>query len=145
MKQFTAPQSQPSIAKYAQLLAEDAQPAGTSPGKSSTLVAPTQPRSPVAAPFDPQRIGTWKDPWFGVVRLCPADGKLRFASEKSPLMVGTLMRVGERWLIDWDNDRVDLEAWVDFRDGHMRLRKTDPEGDFSSDYEDLDFTRVAGC
>jgi CubicO group peptidase (beta-lactamase class C family) len=150
MKQFTAPQSQPSIAKYAKLLAEDAQPAPTSPmqkapKEKSALVAPTQPRSPVATPFDPQRIGTWQDPWFGIVRLCPADGKLRFASEKSHLMVGTLMQVGDRWLVDWDNDRVDLEAWMDFEDGHMRLRKTDPEGDFSSDYEDLDFTRVAGC
>jgi CubicO group peptidase (beta-lactamase class C family) len=146
MKQFTAPQSKPSIAKYADLLAEDEKasaPAQGSDGKDA--VPATSPRTAVAAPFDAQRIGTWKDPWFGVVRVCPDGDRLKFASDKSPMMVGTMMRVGDRWLIDWDNDRMDLEAWVDFENGHMRLRKTDPEGDFSSDFEDLDFTRISGC
>jgi hypothetical protein len=27
----------------------------------------------------------------------------------------------------------------------MRMRKVDPEGDFSSDFEDLDFTRTGDC
>ena len=145
MKQFTAPESGPSIAKYAGMLADDARAAASKPDAKKTVVAPTSPRAPVAAPFDPRRIGTWKDPWFGVVRLCPEGDRLRFAAEKSPRMVGTVMRVGEDWLVDWDHDRVDLEAWIDFVGDRMRMRKTDPEGDFSFDYEDLDFTRVAGC
>lgn len=142
MKHFTAPESKPTVAKYADMIAaESAQPASTK--KSSP--APTQPRSPVAAPFDAQRSGLWKDPWFGVVRVCPEGDRLRFASEKSPKMLGTVMQVGGRWLIDWDDDRVDLEPWVDFNDGHMRLTKTDPDGDFSFDYEDLDFARTGAC
>ena len=60
--------------------------------------------------------------------------------------MGTIVcRSGGRWRVDWDEDRVDLEPWVDFVDGHMRLQKTDPDGDFSSDYEDLDFTRTGDC
>ena len=55
------------------------------------------------------------------------------------------MQVGQRWLIDWDDDRVDLEPWVDFDNGHMKLTKTDPAADFSFDYEDLDFTRTGAC
>jgi hypothetical protein len=60
-------------------------------------------------------------------------------------MVGTIVAVDGRWRVDWDEDRVDLEAWVDFKDGHMRMAKVDPDGDFSSDYEDLDFTRTGDC
>ena len=43
------------------------------------------------------------------------------------------------------DDRVDLEPWVDFTEGRMRLAKTDPDGDFSFDYEDLDFARTGAC
>ena len=144
MKEFTSPESHPTVAKYADLIAAESKAAPASASKPSTAM-PTQPRVALSAPFDAKRIGVWKDPWFGTVRLCPEGGKLRFAAEKSPKMVGTLVRVKDRWLVDWDDDLVDMEAWVDFEDGHMRMRKTDPEGDFSSDYEDLDFARAGDC
>ena len=60
-------------------------------------------------------------------------------------MIGTVFQVGDRWLVDWDTDAVDVEGWLDFADGHLRMRKTDPEADFSTDFEDLDFRRTAGC
>ena len=144
MKQFTAPQSKPSIGHYADALAEDARKAEAQRTPAKTPPA-TTPRTAVSAPFDPKRIGTWQDPWFGTVRLCPDGERLRFASEKSPLMIGTVFQVGDRWLVDWDTDAVDVEGWLDFADGHLRMRKTDPEADFSTDFEDLDFRRTAGC
>jgi len=59
------------------------------------------------------------------------------------------VHVGKRWLVDWDDDAVDLEAWLDFPAGEgpqqMRMAKVDPEGDFSFDYEDLAFTRIGDC
>ena len=144
MKQFTAPQSKPSIGHYADALAEDARKAEANRTPAKTPPA-TTPRTQVAAPFDPRRIGTWQDPWFGTVRLCPDGERLRFASEKSPLMIGTVFQVGDRWLVDWDTDAVDVEGWLDFADGHLRMRKTAPEADYSTDFEDLDFRRTAGC
>ncbi len=64
---------------------------------------------------------------------------------KSPLMAGDVMRVGERLLVDWDDVSVDVEPWLNFtrrKTPHADARQVDPEGDFSSDYEDLFFTRV---
>jgi hypothetical protein len=60
------------------------------------------------------------------------------------------MRLGTRYLAHWD-DSGELDAWLDFhaaQDGQpitLRMAKLDPKGDFSSDYEDLDFQRVESC
>jgi hypothetical protein len=146
VKQFTAPQAHATVVQYADELDAEAKAASAS-AKPSSKKEP--PRKPLAPPFDATRTGTWRDPWFGVVRVCPEGNRLRFVSEKSPLMHGMLVTVGDRWRIDWDEDRVDLEAWVDFRgEGdarRMTLAKVDPEGDFSFDYEDLAFARTGAC
>jgi len=76
---------------------------------------------------------------------------VRFASEKSQLLTGMLMRVGARVLIDWDDDRVDAEAWLDITDGSgkkpalLTMTKVDPSADFSFDFEDLSFKREKDC
>ncbi len=73
---------------------------------------------------------------------------MRFSAAKSPLMTGDVMRVGDRYLVDWDDESVDVEPWLDFHAGKpitLTLAKTDPDGDFSSDYEDLHFTRLGNC
>ena len=74
---------------------------------------------------------------------------MRFASAKSPLLAGRVMEVGTRRLVDWDEDSVDAEAWLDLdtRDGQvvLTMAKVDPDADFSYDYQDLAFTRVRDC
>jgi hypothetical protein len=59
------------------------------------------------------------------------------------------MQVDERYLVDWDDDSVDAEAWLDFgNDGdasRLTMTKVDPQADFSFDYEDLSFTRAGTC
>nr|WP_244858528.1 MULTISPECIES: serine hydrolase [Lysobacter] len=146
LKQFTAPQQHATVKQYADELDAEAKAAAAAskPAKKAEVA-----RKPVVAPFDATRTGTWRDPWFGVVRVCPAGDRLTFVSDKSPLMHGTIVKVGDRWRIDWDEDRMDLEAWVDFKgDGvarRMTLAKVDPDGDFSSDYEDLAFERTGEC
>jgi hypothetical protein len=91
----------------------------------------------------------WRDPWFGEVSICARNGAIRFSAVKSPLMRGQAMRVGERTLIDWDEDSVDAEAWLALAgsgaDATLTMSKVDPEADFSFDYEDLAFTRVRAC
>jgi hypothetical protein len=82
--------------------------------------------------------------------VCPRGGQLRFAAKKSPRLAGTVMRLGTRYFVHWDDAGVDPDAWMDFHaagDGPatLRMAKLDPQGDFSSDYEDLRFERVGDC
>jgi len=63
-------------------------------------------------------------------------------------MTGQVMRVGDKYLVQWDSDAVDTEAWLRFPEksgGTLRLAKIDPDADFSTDFEDLAFTREHGC
>jgi CubicO group peptidase (beta-lactamase class C family) len=142
LKQFTTPGQGRTVAAVADELAhEAAQPAHNRAPDTSKRVAvkPAQMRG---------RLGIWRDPWFGGVALCARDGKVRFNAEKSPRLAGSVMRVGGRDLVAWDHDGLD-EAWLDFGSGEnaasLRMAKVDPGADFSSDYEDLAFTRVRDC
>jgi hypothetical protein len=143
-KHFTAPDEPRDVAWYADALEQQAaqRPAGsTAPDTSAQRPATT---AELAA-----WTGEYRDPWFGDVSLCPRDGKLRFAAAKSPTLTGTVMRLGDRYLVHWDGG--ELDAWLDFHAATasqpitLRMAKLDPQGDFSSDYEDLAFQRRGGC
>ena len=142
VKQFTAPDDARTVADYAADLAADR--SASTPHAALDVGA----RRP-ATPAELQGLlGLWRDPWFADVAIC-ADGQhVRWRSAKSPLMRGTLMRVGERTLVDWDADSVDAEAWLAFPTGDaptLRMSKVDAEADFSFDYEDLAFVRAGDC
>lgn len=143
LKRFTAPEDPRVVADYAADLARDA-------------AAPTRSRAPdtsmrvAAAPAAMQaQLGVWRDPWFGEVAICARDGRVRFEAAKSPRLAGKVMVVGKRALVEWDSDAADVEAWLDFGEGEhagtLAMAKVDPDGDFSSDYEDLAFVRVRDC
>lgn len=141
LKHLIAPQRDIRIAALA-----DEQARAGADAPSARRVPDTSAR--VAATPDSMRgrLGVWRDPWFGRVRLCANGDGVRFAAEKSPRMAGTVMRAGRRELVQWDDDGVDPEAWLDFpAAASMRMAKVDPDGDFSSDYEDLAFTREGDC
>lgn len=144
LKQLTAPEQGRTVAWFVEALEREAAVPGGGEGPPDTSA-----RTPVPAGGLPG-TGTWRDPWFGEVAICEENGTVRFASAKSPLLTGTVMRLGERYLVDWDDPSVDVEAWLDFStrgdgSGRLRMAKVDPDADFSFDYEDLDFTRVGGC
>lgn len=139
-KQFTAPDKARSVASYADELAraERKQHAAHIPDTSS--------RKPASPAQVKDQLGVWKDPWFGTVRICARDNTVRFASAKSPTLTGQVMRVGKRYLIQWDHDAA--EAWLEFPDhtgGTLHMAKVNPDADFSWDYEDLRFTREHAC
>lgn len=143
-KHFTAPGEKRDVAWYADALEREAKqrPAGS-----------RMPDTSAQRPATTAELATWsgnyRDPWFGDVSLCPRDGKVFFAAAKSPALAGTVMRLGDRYLVHWDSGN--LDAWLDFhpaRDNQpitLRMAKLDPKGDFSSDYEDLDFQRTGSC
>ena len=143
-KHFTQPGDPHDVNWYADALERTAkQHAEKSP------LPDTSTQQPAAAKDMAAWTGTWHDPWFGDVSLCPRDGKVRFAAVKSPALTGTVMRLGTRYLVHWDDG--ELDAWLNFQPAGgrqpatLRMAKLDPHGDFSSDYEDLDFQRVRTC
>lgn len=144
LKHFTSPAEHRRVAEYADAIAhESGAPARKAPDTSS--------RTPLTAAEAQRLLGVWRDPWFGTISVCMRGDTVRFASEKSQLLTGMLMRVGARVLIDWDDDRVDAEAWLDITDGSgkkpalLTMTKVDPSADFSFDFEDLSFKREKDC
>lgn len=144
VKHYTKRDPGLTVAHYAGLLAaeEARRPSGDkAPDTSKRNVA-------TAAELQAQ-MGVYRDPWFGEVSLCRDGDAVRWRAVKSPLLNGIVQRVGDRWLVDWDDVSVDAEAWLHFADSKtepdLRMSKVDPQADFSYDYEDLAFARVRGC
>ena len=145
LKYFTRPAQDQGVSFYASQLEQDARQAAT---KSP---APVGARDPVSASALQAWLGVYRDAWFGDVRLCARGPQVHFESLKSPMLSGRVVGSGGRYLIDWEQDSVDMEAWMELtQDGvsgmrRMQLAKTDPQGDFSFDYEDLAFEKVGTC
>jgi CubicO group peptidase (beta-lactamase class C family) len=145
-KQFTAPGNAPSARWYIDQLEQER--AAKPPPPSSTSTAGRQLASPKSLAA---WLGTYRDPWFGDISVCERNGNVRFSAVKSPMMAGEVMRVGERFLVDWEDEAADVEPWLTFTPAQkgrpitLTMAKTDPEADFSSDYEDLFFTRTGDC
>jgi hypothetical protein len=139
-KHFTAPDKARSVASYADELERDQRQ------QHASHVPDTSSRKPAKAADLKTQLGTWRDPWLGEVRICMQGAGVRFASLKSPRLSGQVMRVGDRYLVHWDDDNV--EAWLRFPQqpgGTLHMAKVDPDADFSSDFEDLAFTRERSC
>ncbi len=143
LKQFTKPGQGRTVAELAAELAAE------SKETTRRTLPDTSSRKTAGARQLQGRLGVWRDSWFGEVSICAVGGHVEFAAHKSPLLRGTLMHVGMRVLVDWHDDSVDAEAWLDFGTGDapasLRMAKVDPEADFSYDFEDLDFTRERDC
>lgn len=142
VKRFTQGGSAPSVAHYARLLEQE------EAARPATEKAPdTSARSRATVKELAPRLGVYRDPWFGDVSLCRDGDAVRLRSHKSPMLDGVVQRIGSRWLVDWDDDSVDAEAWLDFASTgtDLAMSKVDPQADFSYDYEDLAFARVSAC
>ncbi|HEX7112395.1 MAG TPA: serine hydrolase [Mizugakiibacter sp.] len=145
LKRFTDPADTRGVAGYAALLAAQQAEAKA---KTAATVPDVRAMRRVAPRAFAAHLGVYRDPWLGTATLCARGGAVHFQVRKSPRLAGTVMRVGERTLVHWDDRGVDPDAWLDFHAGtppRLTLAKVDPDGDFSSDYEDLDFTREGDC
>jgi CubicO group peptidase (beta-lactamase class C family) len=144
LKQFTAPAKARSVDALADVVDQEAT-SKPAPSRVPDIAG----RRAVGADALHAWLGLWRDPWFGDVRICPEGAGVVWRSIKSPRMHGAVSRLGSRYLVHWDDPGVDVDAWLDFAvHGDARvlhMAKVDPEGDFSSDYEDLAFRRVSGC
>lgn len=139
-KHFTAPGKAKPASWYAQAIET-----GRAAEPAEKRAPDTSSRQPASARNMAQWLGVYRDPWFGDVSICAAGEQVRFVAAKSTQLHGRLMQVGEGLLVDWDEESVDAEPWLQFSDATLTLSKVDPDADFSYDYEDLDFTRVGPC
>jgi CubicO group peptidase (beta-lactamase class C family) len=134
--------SKRTVASYADELEADRRTALSAPNQ-------LQPGMPADSEDIRDVLGVYRDPWFGEVSVCPRDNGVQFVAAKSPRMVGTVIQTPDRLLVDWSDDSVDVDAWLDFSTDQgtavMLMTKVDPEADFSFDFEDLRFARVAAC
>ena len=145
VKSVTDPGSAQTIAYYAEKI-EAESGAATATQSPATIPA----REKVQAAAAGGRLGIYRDPWLGEVAICPSVGGVTFQAKKSPLMHGEVMEAGGRLMVQWQGTSMDTDAWLDFsrtEDGqsNLKMSKVDREADFSSDFEDLDFTRVRDC
>ena len=146
LKHFTAPADTRGVAWYADALDRaDRQAAARAAAPDTSGAAPATPATLAGW------TGRYRDPWLGELRLCPRKGRVHFAVAKSPKLSGDVMRLGSRYLVRWDDRSVAPDAWLDYhpaapgRPATLTMAKVDPLGDFSSDYEDLHFTRTGDC
>jgi len=151
VKHFTSPDTRASVADYAQRLQRERQQE-TSAAKP---LPDTSDRVAATATDLGANAGVYRDPWFGEVSVCPeterSAGAMVFRAAKSPKMVGDIKRSGQRLLVQWRQRDVDQEPWIAFvaasgnTQPRMTMARIDQDGDFSSDYQDLAFTRVRDC
>ncbi|MGO1001027.1 serine hydrolase [Lysobacter sp. CA196] len=148
-ERYTAPARARSVGYYADALEHETQEREAQ--APTAMRAPdTSKRTAIRPSMLRDRLGVYRDPWFGEAVVCARGDGVEFAARKSPLLKGKIMSVGERLLVDWAADEIDAEAWLDFQtsaDGAvtLTLAKVDPDADFSYDYEDLAFVRVGDC
>jgi hypothetical protein len=93
--------------------------------------------------------GKFSDVWFGEVTISERNGKLFFASKRSPALAGEMFPYkGNTFLVKWDDRSLDADAFVMFnldktgKAKEMTMEAISPLTDFSFDFQDLDFKRL---
>ncbi|HEX2534805.1 MAG TPA: DUF3471 domain-containing protein, partial [Chitinophagaceae bacterium] len=115
--------------------------------KEIARVQKNQARRPDFSPY----LGTYRDPWFGDVQVTLKNGKPWFQSKRSPKLNGELFSYkGSTFVVRWSDRSLDADAFVSFtldtegRASGMTMKAVSPLTDFSYDFHDLEFKRVAG-
>ncbi len=94
-------------------------------------------------------IGTYKDNWFGKIKIYEKNKKLWFASVRSPKLTGQLFFYkANTFAIKWNYQDMPADALAMFtldEEGKavgIKMRGISPNIDFSFDFQDLDLKRV---
>lgn len=92
--------------------------------------------------------GTFRDNWFGEVKISIKDGKLLFASEKSPKILGEMFFYkGSTFIVKWFDRSFDADSYANFtfdnqgKASGFTMRAISPLTDFSYDFHDLNFVK----
>jgi len=99
--------------------------------------------------LEPKKItGNYQDNWFGKISIRQTKGALRFQSERSPRLTGSMFYYKENtYAVKWDNRSLNADAFIHFdidSNGiatHFKMEAISPLTDFSFDFQDLDFAK----
>ena len=93
--------------------------------------------------------GTYRDAWYGDVRITEGDGGLEIQFGRTPSLLGDLEHWQyETFLVRWRDRELRADAFITFElatDGSVagaRMKAASPSVDFSYDFHDLDLRRV---
>jgi CubicO group peptidase (beta-lactamase class C family) len=94
-------------------------------------------------------VGTYKDDWFGKIKVTSKDGQLWFQSLRSPKLTGKMyFYKATTFAIKWDYEGMQCDAFATFnldQEGKaisIKMKGISPNIDFSFDFQDLDLRRV---
>ncbi|RAK00176.1 uncharacterized protein DUF3471 [Larkinella arboricola] len=94
--------------------------------------------------------GTYRDNWLGDVSIRAENNKLLFTAKRSPRLTGELFFYkGNTFVVKWNDRSLEADAFVMFgldyegKPVSMKMKAVSPLTDFSYDFHDLDFTKVA--
>jgi len=94
--------------------------------------------------------GTYTDKWFGDVLISIKNGKAWFDSKRSPKLSGEMLFYkGNTFVVKWNDRSMDADAYVQFsldkegRADGIKMNAISPLTDFSFDFQDLEFVRIA--
>jgi hypothetical protein len=99
--------------------------------------------------LEPKKLtGTYTDNWFGKIKIFQSNGALRFQSERSSRLKGSIFYYKDNtYAVKWDIRSFQADAFIHFeisKDGiatHFKMEAISPLTDFSYDFQDLDFTK----
>ncbi|WP_428330060.1 serine hydrolase [Mucilaginibacter sp.] len=99
---------------------------------------------PISAPSNKKSyIGTYKDKWFGNIKISLHKKSLWFASERSPQLRGTLQPLGQNtFYVRWQNPDLDSYAIVIFKIDYKNVVSSFSFGGTDPYYEGLSFKRI---
>ncbi len=95
-------------------------------------------------------IGIYEDKWFGKAEVFLKDSQLWFRSYRSPKLNGKMsLYKASSFAVKWDYQDMNCDAFAIFsldEEGKaqgIKMKGISPDIDFSFDFQDLDFVRVA--
>ncbi|MFM7430873.1 MAG: DUF3471 domain-containing protein [Flammeovirgaceae bacterium] len=93
--------------------------------------------------------GTYRDPWFGEVKIALKEKKLWFTSARSPKLNGQMFYYkANTFAIKWEYQEMPCDAFAIFQvdeEGYptgIRMKGISPNMDFSFDFQDLDLQKL---
>lgn len=89
--------------------------------------------------------GVFSDPWFGNITISQKNGKLWFASQRSPQLTGEMFFYkADNFVVKWNNRYFQADAHVLYENNNrnIKMKVVSPLTDFSYDFHDLDFTKI---
>ncbi|MGK4567621.1 DUF3471 domain-containing protein [Flavobacterium sp. 3HN19-14] len=88
--------------------------------------------------------GTFHDNWFGDIVISEKNGKMYFASKRSPQLKGEVFFYKENnFVVKWDNPYFHADAHIFYENDNktIKMLPIGPDTDFSYDFQDLEFTK----